>query len=321
MLFRKNILTQDTIPTGEKKAASLKNPVCIVGSNALACLLAARFSEAGENVILMAGVKENANLSANGITLKEDYQLQKRHYKFKTALWLKDSPRLLIIAEESPRIKAALTGITPSKIKDCPAVSFTRLKDPGLIRDILGIQIIDAYFDGWLRSRDQQIIVYGRTPQISLCCPDDTVTFLLLQKLLEPLKMPIIPAEDSEQCFWDYFCLYAPCSLLTAMHGKNVFELIKNKTLREQLHSLVNEICRLAPSHINAPLADDVIKKIFNIPSDYLFPLQTEISRGNAGDIDFISTILQQASINRKQPLPETASLLKQVYQMLLKSK
>lgn len=317
MLFKKNISAPDTEPSATDTPSGNEKPICIIGSNALAYLLAAKFTEAGKNTVVMAG-SENLSLSTNGITLKEDYQLQKLHIKFNTALWLRETPKLVIITAESSRIKAALTGLTPGKLKDCPVVSFTRLKDRKFIQDILGTPVTEAYFDGWLRCQNQQVTAYGRAPQITLCCPDDSINFAYLQNLLTPLKLQINPASNPDQCFWDFFCLYAPCSLLTAAHNKSVFDLIKNKPLREQLNILVEEISRLVPTRLNIPQPDETVKKIFNIPSGYVFPLQTEIAQRRSGDIDFISSVIQHASITRKQELPAASRLLKQIYEILL---
>lgn len=97
--------------------------------------------------------KGNTSLSTNGITVKEDYQLQKLHSKIETALWLKETPELLIIASRSSRTKAMLTAVSKNKIKNCPVISFTRMKDKNFISDILGVPVISAYFEGWLSDK------------------------------------------------------------------------------------------------------------------------------------------------------------------------
>lgn len=324
MLFRKFTLSVDETP---EPAAPLKTaptegtPVYILGDTALAYFLALKLTAAGTRVIVMAGPKENASLATNGITLKEDYQLQKLHYRLETALWLKEDPRMLIIAAESSRVKAMLTGISKNKIKTCPVISFTRLKNKNFISDILGIQVISAYFDGWLHYQNQLVTAYGRSPSITLCCESLTETVQEFENLLTDTKISLQSGKTSSQVFWDYFCVYAPCSLLTAASGKTIFEVTKNKQLREQLTALLKEIVKLLPEQIPLYEPEELLKRIYNIPSNYVFPLSAQVRLRQTGDIDFISSVIQENAFHNKCLLPLTNQLLKNIYEQLFSPK
>ena len=95
MLFRKITLSdkeKNETPLQPQPVSAEGAPVYILGDTALACFLAVKLITAGHRVIVLAGPKENTSLSTNGITVKEDYQLQKLHSKIETALWQKKRP-------------------------------------------------------------------------------------------------------------------------------------------------------------------------------------------------------------------------------------
>ncbi len=324
MLFRKITLSteKDTETTELPSSTPVEShPVYILGDTALAYFLAVKLTAGGHRVVVMAGQTENTSLSTNGITVKEDYQLQKLHYKLETALWLKEEPKALIIAAQSSKIKAMLTSLSKNKIKTCPVISFTRVKDHTFISDILGISVISAYFDGWLNYRSQQITAYGRNPEITLCTESSSEAYQVLSALLDGTRISLHNSSLPLQSFWNYFCLYAPCSLLTSATGKTIFDITKNKTLREELQTLLQEIVTLIPDSIPALQPEDLLKQIFNIPSNYVFPLAEQIRLHQTGDYDFISSVIREASILSKSPLPATNKLLKKLCEQIINQK
>lgn len=324
MLFRKFALTPDE-PAEPQKLPQLPSaegmPVYILGDTALAYFLAIKFTAAGKRVIMMAGTKENASIATNGLTVKEDYQLQKLHYRLETALWLKEEPEMLIIAAESSKVKAMLTGVSKNKIRNCPVISFTRLKDKNFISDILGIPVTAAYFDGWLHYHNQLVTAYGRTPTITICCETSASSYETLGNLLAETKIGLQNSLESQQTFWDYFCIYAPCSLITAASGKSIFEVTKNKQLREQLQTVLQEIVKIVPAQIPPFEPEELLKRIYNIPSGYLFPLSLQVRQHQTGDIDFISSVIQDAAFHNKCLLPATNLLLKSIYEQIINQK
>ena len=324
MLFRKFTLSADNkTETPEAPALPALNgkPIYILGDTALAYFLAVKLIAAGHKVTVMAGQTENTSLATNGITVKEDYQLQKLHYKLETALWLQEEPQMLIIAARSSKIKAMLTGISKNKIKNCPVISFTRLKDQTFISDILGIPVVSAYFDGWLNYRSQQVTAYGRNPEITLCAETSSEAFQLLASLLANTRISLRNSSLPQQAFWSYFCLYAPCSLLTAATGKTIFDITKNKPLREELQTLLQEIVTLRPSSLPPLSPEDLLKQIFNIPSNYVFPLAEQVRLHQTGDYDFIRSVIRDAALLNKCTLPALNRLLKTLCEQIITQK
>lgn len=294
-------------------------PVYILGNTAWAYFLAAKFELGGIRTIILAGEKENTSLNTNGITIKEDYQLQKLHCRLETSLWQKEEALAVIIACDSSQLKAGLLSLSKNKLKNTPIISFSLTKDKNFISDILGHPVTQAYYEGWLKLANQQILVYGQSPEITLCTNNTSETYQLFASLTPKANLTLKNNSIDDLAFWNFFCLYAPCSLLTAKSGKNIFEITKNKALREQLLTSLNEIVLLPPKTLPPYNPDELLKKIFNIPSAYDFPLAEQITSGKTGSLDFISSVIQQAAFEKKCLLPATNELLKNLYEQILK--
>lgn len=322
MLFKKITLAQTApkpISSPEQPLALTGNPVYILGNTPIACFLAAKFTTSGIRTIILAGEKDNTSLSTNGITVKEDYQLQKLHCRLETAVWQKEDPQMVIIATTPTLLKSSLLSLTKSKLKNTPIISFTPAKDENLISDILGYPVTKAYYEGWLKSGSQQITVYGQAPKIILCAETSSYNYQAFSELAQKANIELQNCSLDTLAFWNSFCIYAPCSLMTAASGKNIFEITKNKALREQLLSCLQEISLLPPKTIPPYNPDELLKQIFSIPSQYNFPLAEQIQNSQAGDLDFLSSIIQQAAFENKCQLPTINLLLKNLYEQILK--
>ena len=73
------------------------------------------------------------------------------------------------------------------------------------------------------------------------------------------------------------------------------------------LHTIL--IVSITPRVLPPFDADELLKRIFNIPSSYNFPLAEQIRLHQTGDIDFISSVIQEASFQNKCTLPLTGLL------------
>lgn len=321
MLFKKINLSDKNSDTPAENKPQIKHtdkPIYILGNTAIAYFLAARFTAANIRTIILAGEKENLSLSTNGLSIKDDYHLQKLHCRLETDIWQKEYSPMVIIACTPSRIKSNLISLTKSKLKNTPIISFTPTKDKGLISDILGFPVSHAYYDGWIKHANQEILVYGQTPEIILCEETHTETFQVFNELLQKINLSLHTCSMEEEAFWNFFSIYGPCSLITAASGKNIFEITKSKALREQLLTCLQEISKLPPNTIPPYTSDDLLKKVFNIPSNYNFPLAEQIQTAQTGDLDFISSVIQQAAFEKQCFLPTINLLLKTLYEQIL---
>ena len=333
MFFKKKPLTPQTetplaepeekgIPSFTADAKPLSTPdtdprpVYIVGANALAVFLAARLQEAGCRTIIISDPKTNTDLSTNGVTVKEDYSLKKIRYRFETSFWLKYEPRLIILAETAPRIKSAATVISPHKLGTAPILCFSLLKDSSWLRAIFGNNIINGYFEGWTTSSEQQVAVLGRAPSLLLSCGEyNTLPEVeALQKFLNRASLNCRIAEDDNTAFWNHFAVYATGSLLTAVHGQNIFDLLKNRTLREKIRPLLEETVALAAAEKVTLNADNLLKILYNIPNNYIFPLQESFRSGSHGELPYFGAVISDAARFSGCRVPGLNELLKQLY-------
>lgn len=322
MLFKKINLAQTSPKPSllpEQPLALTGSPVYILGNTPIAYFLAAKFTTSGIRTIILAGEQDNTSLSTNGITIKEDYQLQKLHCRLETAVWQREEAKMVIIATTPTLLKSNLLSLTKSKLKNTTIISFTPTKDESLIADILGYPVTQAYYDGWLKASNQQIIIYGQAPKITLCAETSSQNYQTFAEVAQKANIELQNCSLDTLAFWNFFCIYAPCSLMTAASGKNIFEITKNKALREQLLSCLQEISLLPPKTLPPYNPDELLKQVFNIPSQYNFPLAEQIQNFHSGDLDFLSSIIQQAAFDNKCQLPTLNLLLKDLYEQILK--
>lgn len=147
MFFRKdifNIKPAALEPEAETAEDEVRNPpsdtrpVYVIGDNALTCYLAAKLTDAGHDVIVIAGKENNLSFSTNGISLKEDSSLKLSRYKFNTSFWIKEEPKLVIIAADAGHVNASLAAVAKDKIGAAPVLCFTPLKDVNYIEAMVG---------------------------------------------------------------------------------------------------------------------------------------------------------------------------------------
>lgn len=322
MFFSKNNPASET----DSKTAPIVTPptdlrpVYIIGSDPLACFLGARLISVGYNVILLAGQSANIDLNTNNITIKEDHSLEKNKYKFNTSFWIKEEPQLVIITTPREKMKSAVTAISPHKINHTPVVCFTPLEDDGYIRAFLGAPLVKAYFHGWLTSKDKQISLLGRSPEITVASDPDIpdITLTEVVKLFNHARIPATLAANSSAAFWDYFSVNSAGALLTAYFDDALFNILKNKENRTIVNDACAEIASAATAE-NAPLnAETIIKKLHNIPSGYEFSLRSQINNHHPGNLDSLCTILNTPLRRHNLKAARLTAIMKKLYNLAL---
>lgn len=293
-------------------------PIYILGDNALACYLAIRFINAGEKVKIIANKEAASSLSNNGVTMIESHNLQKSNHKFDTTFWLKETPKMLIITSEANKLNAAITAISRKKILDAPVILFTPIRDILYIKNILENDIYRAFFEGYLLKKPNQINLFGRAPGIVITPKGNRKKDKIVFNTFKNADLIIRKQDDEIKAFWDFFTVYTACSLISAANNKTIFDVIKDKEKREQIIPLIQELCKIAKSDGAILDQEEILKKIYNTPLSYPYPLQVEISRGKAGDIDLISSNIINVARKHKEPTHQTGALLKKIYNIIL---
>lgn len=330
MFFRKDILNpkpqvledeNKSEPVTEVKVASQdRRPIYIIGDNALACYLAAKLTDDGHHVIIIAGKVGNNSLSTNGITLKEDSTLKKSKYKFITSFWIKNQPKLVILTSDAGKINASLAAVSKEKIGAAPVICFTPLRDINYLEALVGSNLFAAYFDGYLQLSNQQLFLYGRPPLIKICKNQNMEKQNPFTDIFMASTLNISYETSIDKNFWEFFSGFAIASLMSALHNKTVFEITKDKKLREEIPPLISEMAKLSASYNITLDEESLLKKIYNTPMNYRYPLQDEINSGRYGETNLISSVLVSAARKGKIRFQNTElnSLLKKIYNLIL---
>ncbi len=293
------------------------NPVYIIGDNALACYLALKLSPS-RKVIIISGTSENTSLSTNGIIFKEERTLQKQHYVFQTSFMIREKPEAVIITASPHKIKAALAAAASKNVGDAPVLCFTPLQNFNLFTGLFSENIFRAFFDGYLSLENQQLSQLGRQPSVMLCIDEKNSCFPIVNELFSSAGIPFSPEADETFAFWNYFTSYAVGSLLSAYFNKNFALIIKDKSLRDNIKPLVEELCTIAQTENASINEEEILKKLYNTPSGYIYPLQAEFSLGKIGELDSLSSCFLDISQKKKLPDTEIRKILNKLYNIIL---
>ena len=289
-------------------------PVYVIGGSALGCYLAARLVDAGETPVIIADKDSNIYLNTNGIILKDDLSLTKKNYRFATSPFMTAKPKFTLIAAENHRLKSLLTTLSPSKIQDTPVILFSYLKDIKHIKSWIGKNLYQAFFDGYLSKSDQTVSIYGRNPGIVMLSKNKEE----LEETLAPLGIPVAFTEDKKTAFWKHFAGYALGSTLSAALNKSIFDIIKENQCKGLIQTLCGEMATLATKEHAEVREEEILKEIYQIPHDYIFPLQKTVKAKKVCDVDLIASQILNTARKHKAKIPETQKLLKQIYHIIL---
>lgn len=129
MFFRKDIFNTKPAalePEAETAEDEVRNPpsdtrpVYVIGDNALTCYLAAKLTDAGHDVIVIAGKENNLSLfhqrhQPQGRQQPQTQPLQVQHFFLD-----KEEPKLVIIAADAGHVNASLAAVAKDKIGAAP---------------------------------------------------------------------------------------------------------------------------------------------------------------------------------------------------------
>lgn len=325
MLFKKNneLLktrnqTQESSPES-KDLVSSSAPIYILGDNTLAYYLAGKFSSSGEKVVIISNNFVSSNKVFNNISLKEDYNLQKNRCSFTTSFWVKEHPKLLIITSSINNFKASITTLSPSKLKATPILCLTPLKDISYLQAFLDKEIILGYFDGYLGQKDTNITLYGKAPSLKICLNAKHHSEIdFIADTFKKIQIDSSTEEKKELCFWDFFANYAISTLLATAYNKSIFDITKDRQKRETLRDLASEISLLAKSENIDIDTEDLLRKIYNIPSSFSCSLRGDILQKKTAELNYICTVLLNVAQKNQCQTPTLTNLIREIHNIII---
>ena len=88
--------------------------------------------------------------------------------------------------------------------------------------------------------------------------------------------------------------------------------------MRENARPLLEEIAALAAAEKAAADVDALLKKLYNIPNNYVFPLQDDFHKNRPGELAGLSDIITETARRGGCRIPGLSRLLKQLYRRSL---
>ena len=304
----------NNVDSNSSLISNTMKPIYILGNNALSVYLYSKFVDAGEKVIIITNRRKN--LIMDTMTIKEDFSLSKIKLKIQTSFWIKDEPKLLIITSANNEINADITTLSPSKLTNTPIVSFTFLNDCNHIEGYLKKPLIPAFFDGYLTLDSDKVSNLGRTPNVDILTDGKDDSFII--ECFEKAQIKITPQTDRNKLFWSNFAPFAVGSLITSLFNKTMSNILKEKENRDLLSNCCNEICQIAKSQAVSINGDEIIKKLHNVPSNYSFDLQTNLSSSKFGELEFISNTILTISRNKEIKAPHLNHMIGKIFNITL---
>lgn len=314
MFFKKLFKTnEDTLA---EEGRQKQRPIYIIGSSPWALLIAARFKDNGDKVIILTTADARDKLSKNGVTIKEEYNLQKNKHTFTTDSLIKENPRLIILSAEAHNLRAHLSMLSSSRFPEAPIVCFNYLQHPEIIRPLLGFNYVQAYTQAFLSKDGDTITAHGYEPIITFSALHTTENPFPLLSVLRSLNFEIIFSETDRQNFWNHFGPYM-LGYLATTNRIGLSDLLKDKTSRETLQTAALEVSDLAACDKCKLSAEETFKTLIEAPHNYSFKNAHRNLNGQTAELDVIYTLLSEYIRTYRCKVPTLNTMIKTNYNSL----
>ena len=291
--------------------------IYILGSNALAFFLGARFINAGEKVIFLNSDKDK-NQNSSELLVKDERFINRYRYTPEFSVNIRHKVKMLVITEEASTLKAQISGILTSKINNIPILIFTRLEDDRFIAEYLHHSLIRGYFNGCLQADKNTVSLIGTSNRFTLVVPKNDIYFSTLKDIFTRSEIETEYVSDEKGAFWSHLASFGSAALLSAANGKNIYLLTKDENSRKTMDALIAEMQKLASSDKVNLEYTDILKTIYNMPSAYVTDLQQAITEKNFKEIDLFSNLLNNRAQTHHIQIPTIKHLLGLLYNKTL---
>lgn len=314
-MFFKKIRNQ--VPAIQPQKNKQRAPLYIIGSGALACFLAAKFQDAGENVVIVSSSAGLQRLK-DDLTIKEEYNLQKKTCRFDTASVVGKAPLAVILASDSHTLQAHLTFLPGKSLGETPLICFNDVGNKKIIRPLLGKNFYPAYFYGCLELNGNTLTAFNLQPEITISKTPNEEQTDIVDELLSETGLSVSYSPDDKTNFWKHFSVNALGFLFSA-RGQNLSSILKDKNNKETIHAAVAELSKLALSDQSRISADEISGRLYGLPGGCVFKSP---SLTPSAEISILDAIFETISLNSRRHDCKTDTLnrlLKNGYQTLLK--
>lgn len=290
------------------------NPVYILGQNPIGEILAASFIAAGQRAVILDTPARLREFGKKELIVKEDRLLQRRHYKIENAFCMNETPRLLIIAADSSTLKAALMTLSPRKLSNVPVLILSQNISDEVMADFLKVPYLKGYFYGYLADDKNQLSILGRHANLIISASEENELFQTIKEIFAPLDIKLAADEDDNSNFWNYFIPHVCISLLSAAYGKNIYSFTKDEAGRRRIDKCLEELIEMAAMDNTGIEHSAMLKKIYNVPANYVAPLQHNVDRGRSGELNMISSVLLDKAGTDIKKFGTLRNMLREIY-------
>ncbi len=268
----------------------------------------------GFSPIILETPQKISEVEKDEFIIKEDRLLQRCKFKIKLAHKMEYPCQILIIPQSTTPIRNGLCLLSPSKLKNIPVVYLGLFEKTSFLTDVLETPVIFGSLTGFPELEKKQLSVFGRNSTLTLSCESTNSAAYILKDALKNSTIDITLETDQEQNFWNSFIPYAAGSLLSAATGENIFTMTKSPEQRQLISECLMELSQIAITNGTKIDTDNMLRKIYNIPSSYTFPLQKNFKNGSSHEFNKLSGVLTHKTKINTVKTPILRKLFKQIY-------
>lgn len=293
--------------------------IYVLGDDELAFFLTAKIQESGQKSILLTPSAPSFGSKEIKITLKEEYNLQKKDLSLKAGAHIILPPQMIIISCRSNSLRAHMTLLPSLRYPELPIISFNRHTDMESIHSLLGINFYQAYFKGYLTQNGSNLTACGQLPEIiiSSATKEDEKLTLLADKLKQTgLKLKV--EEKDIANFWHNNASRI-IGYLFSSPKQHIIEFMNIKENKEALINAIHEICRLAKYEKVKLSEEEIMRELIDTPRNFYYKNSNLSKIENASQLEKLYSMLSEKARAYKCKIPQLNGMIKENYKYLLK--
>lgn len=310
MFFKKETPIVQTLNIEKDK------PIYILGDDVLATFLTAKFQENGQQAVLLTPNAPTQGYKALEISLKEEYNLQKKNVTLYKTAHISQEPLLLIIASKINSLRSHLTLMLRNRYPDVPVICFNQISNLESIRPIFGTSFHKAYFSGYLTINGSSIVSCGQHPEIIISEKKEENSSL--EKIMSLCGIKISFQEKDRYNFWKNNAAQI-IGYLSALPKQHITEIINNEESKKALQLAAQEISLLAKFEKVKISPDEIMRQLFETPHGFYYKRNDSSAIENAAYLEKLYNMLSDKARTYKCKIPQINYFIKRNYDNLLK--
>lgn len=288
--------------------------IAVLGASALGLYWADIFKNLGHRVFVLCPPQQADEYNATDFIYKDSSRLKNPRNNFHFGHELPFAPDLLLITVSPEHQKSDLTLLSPAPLADTTVVNFCFPGHSAVLPEIVHKPVINAFFEGWVNRSKNHISVFGHAPRVTFSLPDTSAEAVLLREVFEAAGIKTVFSAQEKSNLWNFAGPFLAHNLLTACHGRSIFELAKTEDGRRQIDLLLEEISRMAEADNACLTPAELLARLYEIPSAYVPPLQKSVQTKNPLFFEKLNSFLSSRYARNDKKYPFICELMQNLY-------